>query len=227
MRDYAKFTARLAKAAAAGERVVALLDEQATVTNAPDAIDRSLTLKSLRAQISFVPQETLIIHGTLAENIALGAGRKVLSEEIEAAARLAYAHDFILAQASGYDTQVAERGATLSAGQRQRIAIAIARASLRNSPILIFDEPTVGLDRKSEAVVADAIVGLSPGRAVLLITHDLQLAARMNRVLVLDDGTIVEDGSPEDLMRKQGSFSAPRKLRSGSDKQSSTDALAS
>ncbi|SFG27068.1 ATP-binding cassette, subfamily B [Palleronia marisminoris] len=281
IRDYAKYTARLAKAAAAGERVVAILDEVPLVADAPDArtaepfvgriafqdvsfrygdaglptlagvnlilepgrsvavtgpsgvgkstlaslvlrlhdpsegrvlIDdvdiRSITLSSLRAQICLVPQEPLIIRGTIAENIVLGAGREVTPAEIEDAARLANAHEFILEQPDGYRTEVAECGATLSTGQRQRIAI--ARAALRDSPILILDEPTVGLDRASEQVVAEAIWHLARARTTILVTHDLNLAARADRVLVLDDGQIGEDGSPSDLMSSGGKFAGLR-----------------
>lgn len=281
VRNYAKYTARLAKAAAAGERVVSILDEVPTVADAPDAVAappfegriafdevafrydenaaptlsgldldiapgsfvaitgpsgigkstlaslvlrmhdpsqgrvlidgqdaRAFTISSLRAQVSLVPQDPLIVRGSIAENIALGAGADVDGAEIERAARLANAHEFIMAQADGYETEVAERGTTLSAGQRQRIAI--ARAALRKSPILILDEPTVGLDGASETAVIEALVRLAEGRTTLLVTHDLDLAARAERVLVLGQGTILEDGSPAELMRLKGRFAGLR-----------------
>jgi ATP-binding cassette, subfamily B, bacterial len=126
--------------------------------------------------------------------------------EIEAAARQANAHDFVAALPEGYDTVVAERGATLSAGQRQRIAI--ARAILRASPILILDEPTVGLDRASEAVVAEAIWRLAEGRTTLLVTHDLALAAGADSILCLADGRIAEDGSHRELLARGGRYAA-------------------
>lgn len=278
VREYAKYTGRLAKAAAAGERVVALLDETPEVEDAPDAIAapplagrvafedvsfgygrevptlaglsvdvapgemvaitgpsgagkstfaslilrlydpakgrvtidghdlRSLTLNSLRANIALVPQETLIFRGTLAENIALGAGREVTQDEIEAAARLANAHGFITVQPDGYETRIAERGATLSAGQRQRIAV--ARAALRRSPVLVLDEPTVGLDRTSEAAVIEAIWRLAKGRTTFLITHDLRMAARAERILHLNGGQVAENGSHSALLALKGHYAA-------------------
>lgn len=278
VREYAKYTARLAKAAAAGERVVGLLDTEPEVRDAPEATEakslrgavtfaavsfgykagksilrdvslevapyetvaitgpsgagkstfaslmlrlydpgsgcirvdgqdlRSLTLKSWRANVAFVPQETLLFSGTLAENIALGAGREVTRAEIEWAARLANAHDFITAQTHGFDTEIAERGATLSAGQRQRIAI--ARAALRHSPILILDEPTVGLDRTNERAVIEAIWRLAKGRTTFLITHDLTLAAQAGRIIHLDGGRVVGDGDHPTLLTQSDRYAS-------------------
>jgi ATP-binding cassette subfamily B protein len=165
---------------------------------------RDFTLESLRLQTSLVPQETLMFRGTLAENIALGAGRAVSRSEIEEAARRANAHDFIAALPNGYDTQVAERGATLSAGQRQRIAI--ARAVLRRCPILILDEPTTGLDGANEAAVEEAIWRLAEGRTTLCVTHDLGLAAQADRILYLEHGQIVEDGTHGELLARRGRY---------------------
>jgi ATP-binding cassette subfamily B protein len=165
---------------------------------------RDFTLESLRLQTSLVPQETLMFRGTLAENIALGAGRAVSRSEIEEAARRANAHDFIAALPNGYDTQVAERGATLSAGQRQRIAI--ARAVLRRGPILILDEPTTGLDGANEAAVEEAIWRLAEGRTTLCVTHDLGLAAQADRILYLEHGQIVEDGTHDELLARRGRY---------------------
>lgn len=276
IRSYAKYTARLAKASAAGERVVELLDELPDIRDMPEARPapdlrgevafeatafsygkgapvlgpitvhvapgtrvaltgpsgagkstlsglmlrlydptagrvlfdgtdiRDFTVDSLRLQTSLVPQETLLFRATLAENIALGAGRAVTRAEIEDAARRANAHDFIVALQDGYDTQVAERGATLSAGQRQRIAI--ARAVLRRSPILILDEPTTGLDGANEAAVEDAIWRLAKGRTTFCVTHDLGLAAQADRILYLDGGKLVEDGSHAELVARNGAY---------------------
>jgi ATP-binding cassette subfamily B protein len=172
---------------------------------------RRFTLASLRARVGFVPQETLIFHGSVAENIALGAGRPVSDAEIEAAARLANAHGFIAALPDGYATELAERGGTLSAGQRQRLAI--ARAALRASPILVLDEPTVGLDRANEAAVISALLRLAAGRTTFLVTHDLDLAARADRILFLDGGTLAEDGTPAELLAAGRRFAALRRQR--------------
>jgi ATP-binding cassette subfamily B protein len=286
IRSYAKYTARIAKATASGERVIELLDEMPVIADAPgarpapplaghitfedvhfgygdgavlkgvtldipagsrvavtglsgagksslvslvlrlhdpdagrvlvDGVDiRDFTLKSLRSQTSLVPQETLIFRANVAENIALGAGRDVSRAEIEAAALRANAHDFIAALPEGYDTVIAERGATLSSGQRQRIAV--ARAILRQSPILVLDEPTVGLDRANEAAVAQAITHLAAGRTTLLVTHDLALAAQADRILFLADGRILEDGSHAELIARGGRYAALWASRGGVD----------
>ncbi len=279
VRNYAKFSSRLAKATAAGERVIELLDEEpgvrhaASAERAPqfsgrvqfdhvsfryrdndpfvldgfslsvdpgmrvaitgpsgvgkstfislvlrfydpeqgrvllDGVDiRDLELTSLRKQIALVPQEILLFNTTVRDNIALGAEGEVTGEQIEAAARLANAHDFIMAMPNGYDTVVSERGTSLSAGQRQRIGI--ARASLRDCPILLLDEPTVGLDRTSEAVVIDAIERITAGRTSFLITHDLALASRCERILCLSHDGIPEDGEHQELMREDGLYAS-------------------
>jgi ATP-binding cassette, subfamily B, bacterial len=164
---------------------------------------RHFTRASLRAQISVVLQESLLFSDSVRENIAL-ARPDATDAEIEAAARLANAHDFIAQMPEGYDTVLAERGVSLSMGQRQRLAI--ARAALRHSPILILDEPTAGLDRKNEQQVIDALRRLSRGRAVLLITHDLELAAEADMIAVLDRGVIAETGPHADLVKAGGIY---------------------
>lgn len=165
---------------------------------------RDLDLASLRSQISFVPQETLLFRASVRDNLTLGAGRQVDEGALMAAARLANAHDFIMALPQGYDTELAERGGSLSAGQRQRIAL--ARACLRTSPILILDEPTVGLDNTNEAAVSQAIWRLAKDRTTLLITHDLRLAHQADRVLCLEGGDIAEDGTHADLIQQNGPY---------------------
>lgn len=165
---------------------------------------RDLDLASLRRQISFVPQETLLFRASVRENLALGAGRQLDDDAIMAAAKLANAHDFITALPQGYDTELTERGGSLSAGQRQRIAL--ARACLRTSPILILDEPTVGLDNTNEAAVSQAIWRLAKDRTTLLITHDLRLATKADRVLCLEGGAIAEDGTHADLIGQNGPY---------------------
>jgi len=284
-KDFAKYTGRLAKASAAGERVVDLLDRTPDVRDLPgavpapplrghvqfegvdfaydqgrlvlEAIDctiepgqhvalvgpsgsgkstlvslllrlydptagrvlidghdlREYTLASLRTQISVVLQDSILFAGTIRDNIAQGAPG-ASPEAIEAAARLANAHGFILAQPQGYDTVVGERGVTLSNGQRQRIAI--ARAAIRHAPILILDEPTTGLDGENERAVIEALERLTAGRTTFLITHDLQLAGRANLILYLEAGRVREYGTHAELLRAEGPYaSLYRLLRTG------------
>lgn len=284
VREYAKYSGRLAKAAAAGDRVFDLLDQVPTVRDRPGAVAApafqgtvrfndvgfaygggapvlsgldltipagqrvavtgpsgigkstlltlllrlrdpvtgsitidgtdidAVTLASLRAQISFVAQEPLLFSTTIAENIALGAG-EVNRARIEDAAHLADAHGFIAALPQGYDTLVAERGANFSAGQRQRLAI--ARAALRPAPLLLLDEPTAGLDSTSEDAVARAIDALSQGRTTLMVTHNLSLAARMDRIILLSDGQLAEDGTHDTLLAQGGRYAAMWRLQQG------------
>jgi ATP-binding cassette subfamily B protein len=270
VRDFAKYTGRLIKASAAGERVLHLLQQSPEVRDLPGAmaaptlrgsvqftdvcfsyepgrsvlqhvdfevqpgqqvalvgrsgigkstlaslllrlyeptrgqvrIDgrdiRQFTLASLRAQISVVLQDSLLFAATIRENIAYGAP-ECTEAAIKASARLAGAHDFITALPCGYDTLVGERGATLSGGQRQRIAI--ARAAIRQAPILILDEATTGLDEEHERMVMEALWRLSSGRTTFWITHDLRQASRADLILYLEGGRVLEHGSHEDLMR--------------------------
>ena len=166
---------------------------------------RVLTLESLRPQISVVLQDSLLFAASIRENIAYGKAG-VSDQEIEAAARLANAHDFICALPDGYDTIVGERGGTLSGGQRQRIAI--ARAAIRCAPILILDEPTTGLDNASEKAVSEALYRLSRNRTTFLITHYLNLSIQANQIFYLEDGQLLEQGTHAALMEKQGAYAA-------------------
>jgi ATP-binding cassette subfamily B protein len=159
---------------------------------------REYTLDSLRKQISIVLQDSILFATTIRDNIAYGCANAT-EAEIEAAARLANAHDFIMALPEGYDTVVGERGATLSGGQRQRIAI--ARAAIRNAPIVILDEPTVGLDNRSERIVTDALDRLTQTATTFLITHDLRTAKNADQIFYLEDGKILEQGTHEQLMK--------------------------
>ncbi len=172
---------------------------------------RDYTLDSLRPQISVVLQESLLFAATIRENIAYGVAG-VSQGEIEAAARLANAHDFIAALPQGYDTPVGERGATLSGGQRQRIAI--ARAALRPSPMLILDEPTTGLDSANEQAVVAALRRLAQGRTTFLITHDLALATQADQVIYLEQGRMVEQGSHSELLAQNGPYATLFRMQS-------------
>lgn len=292
VQDFAKYTGRLAKATAAGERVIDLLERVPDVRDFPDAasagvlagrvqfeniafayedgrhvlenvnldvqagqyvalvgpsgsgkstlvslilrlydpqqgrvlIDgqdiRQFTLESLRSQISVVLQDNLLFAASIRDNIACGA-RNPTNEQIEAAARLANAHDFIIALPKGYDTVVGERGVTLSHGQRQRIAI--ARAAVREAPILILDEPMTGLDRQSERAVLDALQRLYASRTTFLISHELRHAAAANLILYLENGQVVESGTHADLLKNNGHYAALWRLQLVSDPDDVTE----
>jgi ATP-binding cassette subfamily B protein len=277
LRDAAKFGARLAKAAAAGERVLEIFETIPAVQDLPDAIVapplrgeirfenvgfayegaapslcdvdlriepgchvalvgpsgsgkstltslvlrlydpaqgrvlidghdlRALTQTSLRSQISVVLQDTLLFATSVRENIAYGA-KGVSEDDIEAAARLANADAFIRALPQGYDTVLGERGSTLSNGQRQRLAI--ARAAVRDCPILILDEPTAGLDRENELLVTEALRRLAEHRTTLHVTHRSAAARQADRVLFIEHGRIVDDGRHAALMRRNDRYAS-------------------
>ncbi|MES1026498.1 ABC transporter ATP-binding protein [Gloeocapsa sp. BRSZ] len=163
-----------------------------------DGVDiQDVTLRSLRRQIGIVPQETILFSGTIAQNIAFGKTEFDLNE-IETAAKIANAHRFIAQLPYGYDTLVGERGVNLSGGQRQRLAI--ARAVLLNPRILILDEATSALDSESEALVQEALERLMHGRTVFIIAHRLATVRRCDRILVIEQGQIVESGTHEELL---------------------------
>jgi ATP-binding cassette subfamily B protein len=282
VQEFAKYTGRLAKASAAGERVLDLLERTADVHDLPGAVVappfqgairfdgvsfayeknrpvlkdisfeirpgqhvalvgpsgigkstilslmlrlydprqgrvliderdiRDYTLASLRSQISIVLQDSVLFAASVRDNIVYGCPG-ASAEEIEAAARLANAHDFIEAMPQGYEGIVGERGVTLSGGQRQRIAI--ARAAIRKAPILLLDEPTTGLDEENQRMVLEALDRLAQGRTTLLVTHDLQTAARADSIFYLDHGQMLESGSHAELMRANGRYAALFRLQ--------------
>ena len=269
MRDLAKYTARISKAAASGERILDIMDLEPDIKDAPGAyritrlageirfegvtasygdgqnalsnvdvrvrpgtkvavvghsgsgkstlaslllrlqdpvmgrvtVDghdlRDVTVDSLREHTAVVLQESVLFAGTIAENISMGRDG-ARPEDIEAAARAANAHDFIVQLPEGYETVVGERGDTLSGGQRQRVAI--ARAILRDAPIIVLDEATTGLDPRSSAAVLEAIDRLAAGRTTVVITHALADALTCDEVIVLDRGRVVEHGDPSVLI---------------------------
>jgi ATP-binding cassette subfamily B protein len=283
VRDLAKYTGRMARAVAAGERIVDLLDRMPEIADRPDAVPaprltggvrfenvsfaydtgervlkdisleispgqrvalvgpsgigkstllslmlrlydpvagrilldgrdlREYTVASLRAQVGVVLQDNVLFAVSVRENIAYGAPT-AMAEEIEAAARLANAHDFIKALPQGYETILGERGVTLSHGQRQRIAI--ARAAIRQAPILLLDEPTTSLDEENQRMVMEALERLAAGRTTFVITHDLSHAARADLVLYLEDGRIRERGSHAQLMSALGTYARLYRLQS-------------
>ena len=282
VQDFAKYTSRLGKASAAGERVIDLLERVPDVRDLPGAVrapalsgalrfdrvsfsyesDRELltdidldvkpgqhvalvgssgggkttlfslilrlydpvkgrvlvdgrdlrefTIESLRSQISVVLQDNVLFAASVKDNIAFGSPGASL-EEVQAVARLANAHDFIMALPKGYDTVLGERGVNLSHGQRQRIAI--ARAAIRKAPFLILDEPMTGLDRKNEREVLDALEGLYHSRTTFLITHDPRHAAMADLILYLDQGRVVERGTHAELMSLNGRYAALHRVR--------------
>ena len=275
MRDLAKYTGRIAQAAASAERVVDLLDTEPTVRDAswatpgrrvtghveledvwlsyvpghpvlrgvslrihpgervavvgpsgagksslaglllrmhdPDSgtvrLDgwdlQDLTVHGVRSQVAVVLQESLLFATTIRDNIAMGApegAAEVTEERVVAAARAAGAHDFITALPQGYDTVVSERGSTLSGGQRQRIAI--ARAVVRDAPVVILDEATVGLDGETEVEVTAALDRLTAGRTTIVITHDLDAARSADRIVWVDAGRVTDVGRPDEVLAR-------------------------
>lgn len=194
-------------------RLLLRFDEAQAGTISIDGQDIACaTQESLRRSIAYVPQEPLLFHRTIRENIAYGRP-DASNKKITQAAERANAHDFIKALPEGYDTMVGERGVKLSGGQRQRIAI--ARAMLKDAPILILDEATSALDSENEAQVQDALWHLMQKRTTIVIAHRLSTIQKMDRIVVLNEGKVAEEGSHKQLLGKKGLYAKLWKHQSG------------
>jgi subfamily B ATP-binding cassette protein MsbA len=173
---------------------------------------RDYKLQPLRDQIGLVLQDTVLFRGSIADNIAYGRPGAT-REEVVAAAKLANADEFISRMPHGYDSEVGERGMTLSGGQRQRIGI--ARAIIRNSPILILDEPTAALDTESEQVVMEALERLMKGRTTIAIAHRLSTIRNADKIVVFKDGVVAEEGPHEELLKRDGLYAELYRIQFG------------
>lgn len=171
-----------------------------------------VTQESLRANLSLVPQEPILFHRTLMENIRYGR-RDATDAEVRDAARLAHCEEFVQGLPRQYDTYVGERGIKLSGGERQRVAI--ARAILKNAPILVLDEATSSLDSHSESLIQDALKKLMRGKTVIVIAHRLSTIRQMDRIIVLENGKIIDEGTHDGLLKKRGLYAHLWKLQAG------------
>jgi ABC-type multidrug transport system fused ATPase/permease subunit len=172
----------------------------------------AVTQESLWRAMSLVPQDPVLFHRSIMENIRYGRP-EASDQEVFEAARLAHCNEFIERLHEGYHTEVGERGVKLSGGERQRIAI--ARAILRNAPILLLDEATSSLDSESERLIQDALHTLMSNKTVIVIAHRLSTIMQMDRIIVLKEGHILEDGTHKELLQKKGLYAGLWKLQAG------------
>lgn len=172
----------------------------------------AVTQDSLRENVALVPQDPVLFHRTLMENIRYGR-LDATDEEVYAAAKKANCHDFIMSLSSGYDTYVGERGIKLSGGERQRVAI--ARAILKNAPILVLDEATSSLDSESEALIQDALKTLMRGKTSIVIAHRLSTIMQMDRIVVMEEGRIIDQGTHAELLKRQGMYKKLWEIQAG------------
>ncbi len=209
----AKTTAIVGPSGAGKSTIIALLQRFYDADNGQILIDgqdiATVTLATLRGQIAYVSQQPYLFEGTIRDNIRYGRP-DATDAEIDAAARKAHAHDFILAQSNGYDTVVGENGVTLSGGQRQRISI--ARAIVRNAPILLLDEATSALDNESEKLVQQALDEVMDGRTTIVIAHRLSTIVAADQIIVMDNGRVVETGTHGELANRHGGLYAKLNL---------------
>ena len=188
-----------------------------------DGVDiRNYKVHGLRSQIGFVLQDTVLFRGTVHDNIAFGRPDATREEVVEAA-KLANADEFIIRMPDGYDSMVGERGMTLSGGQRQRIGI--ARALIRDNPILILDEPTAALDAESEHLVIEALQRLMEGRTVLCIAHRLSTLHDADKIVVIKDGEVVEQGTNHELLALNGLYADFHRIQYGDDSAQTTSGV--
>ena len=180
-----------------------------------DGVDiRDIDMEYYRSNIGYVQQEPMMFHDTIYNNICYGNGEFSIDEVINAA-DIANAHEFIVRQPDGYDSVLGERGTDLSGGERQRVSI--ARAMLRNPKMLVFDEATAAVDSETERLIQDAIENMITGRTTLMIAHRLSTLAKANKIIVVDNGRILEFGSPQELMEKKGKYYKLVQIQSMSD----------
>jgi len=189
-----------------------MFDIQGGLITIDDQNIKKISQESLWENISFVPQDPALFHRSLFENIAYGK-KDATKEEVYEAAKKAYAHEFISKLKNGYDTEVGERGIKLSGGERQRVAI--ARAILKNAPILIMDEATSSLDSESEQLIQKALENLMKEKTVIIVAHRLSTIAKMDRVIVMENGKIIEEGDHNDLVKKGGLYAKLWHIQAG------------